>query len=825
MGSLEAELFPTLCQQHDRVNMFTRSKYGEFERRLDYVDRQTRLLIGYQKEISPQPVQHTRRYEKLAQEAERVGEDIQSLSRYVTTQKQAFRKILKKYRRWTASSSLEARMNNEAFNQPESVLNLDFMPLLDRLDAVKSSLAALPQSGRSAGEITVQQSPSSSTAPLQKPRSSPSRLHDGFLHSSPLEFDAAFTAVPLGMAGGRATYWVHKDNLEEVTVLIRRYMRDRKGATPPFGSRRSSITSLPTRRRDSAASMFPRDRTHISMFDNMQRFIKAHGAVTVGQAEDMVGSVSSMLAMRILWGNEPEAVVVTSDLSPSVTPSQQSMEIVHIKTKDLAKLFQSEAALPPKSSKGSKKQSASTATLQVYRDWLIQHRDIKPLAEVECTRSRFAGINNTSEVGTWALMDMDITMSPIDQGTIGKGSCYDSAHNELFPHTVLEVRWEFSRTPEIVRSLNSTHLVERIRGFSMEAHAISAICRSTNTSSPMWQPLLERDIRKVPPLQTRPGRRRSTLKAASSEPSSTEDPSTSVFSAASGIQSSATSPSVSRRSMSPVTPLTSNQKAPETIHPPKRRPLRRKSGHERQATQRYWNEFDDGEEMREDQVYAIYVNPEEDSSFPGVETVSKAFSEMYQSLGRTKRRIVSWLPLRSRELDHDADVEEGVRRPLLGIRRRDTDPDNEDSSDTDASISPARTSKKGRSTLDPVTSDPHITPLLSLLPNTRRQRIRSSSETALFRTYLGCYATAFILLIMSATLEFSGRQKVKVQVNAGIIVGVIAALLLALVGISLIVSGEKKLSWVDRSLGTGAFLVVCAWSGWLLAVVGGTLSG
>ena len=336
---LEAQLFATLCEQHDRVNLFTRSKYGEFERRLDYVDRQAHLLIPRQHNTSPQPVQHTRKYAKLAQELESVGEDIQSLSRYVTTQRQAFRKILKKYRKWTGSSSLELRMNNEAFNQAESVLNLDFIPLLDRLDAVKSSLAAIAQSGGGGGDQAVQQSQKGQPASLQQPRSSASRLHDEFLHSSPLDFDAAFSAVPLGVAGGRATYWVHTDNLEEVTVLLRRYMRDRKSASPPPTSRRSSIASLPMTRRDSAQSAFSKDRTHISMFDNLQRFIKARGAVTVGQAEDLVGSVSSMLAMSILWGNEPEAIVITSDLSPSAAPSQRSMEIAHVKSKDLPRLF------------------------------------------------------------------------------------------------------------------------------------------------------------------------------------------------------------------------------------------------------------------------------------------------------------------------------------------------------------------------------------------------------------------------------------------------------------------------------------------------------
>lgn len=359
----------------------------------------------------------------------------------------------------------------------------------------------------------------------------------------------------------------------------------------------------------------------------------------------------------------------------------------------------------------------------------------------------------------------------------------------------------------------------------MEAQAISSICNATDMLSPMWQPLLERDIRKVPPLQTRPGRRRLTLKGASSAPSSAEDPPTSVFSAASVAQSSATSPTESRRSASPASPATTKKTGLEANHPPPRRKQVRGRLHQpRHNIQRYWNEFDDGDEVHEDDVYAIYVNPDEDSSFPGAETVSKAFSALYQSLGRTKRRIISWLPLHSRELDSDHDrEEEGVRRPLLGRRRTEADRDNEDSSDTDTSDSPSRIFTKHRSRIFPVAVNPRRTSLASRRPNTKRSHVHVSRETALFRTYLGCYVTAFILLIMSTIMTATGRHKAQVQVDAGVIVGVIAALGSGLVGISLMISREERLSWLHRSLGAAAFLVVCIGSGCLLAVVGGTL--
>ena len=817
-GQLQDDLFPILSNQHERVNLFTRSKYGEFERRMDYIDRQARLLTGQKTERFSQPVQNTRRYAKLVQEADSVGEDIQSLSRYVATQKQAFRKILKKYRKWTGSSGLELRMNNETFCQPGSALSLDFMPLLDRLARTSSSLTALSHPHGNAGEQPTPQHRKSSATVPRKSKSIASRLHGEFLHSSPLEFDAAFSIVPLGMAGGRASYWVHRDNLEEVTVLLRRYMRDRNVSLSPSTSSSTSLNSLPSTRRDSLHSAVSKARVHISMFDNLHRFIKARGAVTVGQAEDLIDSVSSMLAMSILWSSDPKAIVLTSDLSPSAAPIQRHVDIAHVKRKDLVKLFVPEGRPPTRCRGGStRKPPISDINLEVHRDWLALNRDVKPLAEVQCTRSRFAGLNNTSEVGTWALMDNDITLSSVDTSTIGNSTSDDATDVQSFPHTVLDVRWEFSRSPEVVRALDSTHLVQRIRGFSMEAQAISSICQPSDMPSTMWQAWLERDIRKVPPLQTRRNLRKTPTKAAGSERSSAE--SSSIFSIG-AINSSATSLQESSRSTPPSPPLKSRQDAVVTPRSTNKTPPRRKFRQERQAIQRYWNEFDDGDEVTDDQRYAIYVNPDEQTYFPGAKPIRKALSSMYQSLGRTQRRIISWLPMQSRGGGRDHDIEEGVRRPLLGLHKRDAEYDNDESSDTDPSLPIAKSSNRRCSTVRPPITGARRTSLLKPRHITKPQYFHTSHETALFRTYLGCYFIAFVLLIMSAIMRATGRHKAQVQVDAGVLVGVIAALGSAIIAISLMISREEKLGWLHRALGGGAFLVVCAGSGWLLAPMG-----
>jgi heme/copper-type cytochrome/quinol oxidase subunit 4 len=357
------------------------------------------------------------------------------------------------------------------------------------------------------------------------------------------------------------------------------------------------------------------------------------------------------------------------------------------------------------------------------------------------------------------------------------------------------------------RALDSTHLVE--------AQAISTVCKPSNMPPPMWQPWLERDIRKVPPIQARTNRRKSIPTASSSDRSHTEDHST--FSAG-AAKSSGTSAHESSRSTAPTSPTLAKQEATDIPRLPSREPPNRKARPERQIIQRYWNEFDDGDEVPEDQRYAIYVNPDEKLAFPGAETVTKAFSSLYQSLGRAKGRIVSWLPMHSTNHERDG-VEEGVRRPLLGVRIRPDTSDNDDSSDTDPQSRPARPSKKSRSTLFPNPSNAHRTSFPRSRRIGRRQQVHLSHEIALFRTYVGCYSIAFILLIMSAILNATGRHRARVEVDAGIIVGVIGALGSAIIGISLMMSREEKLSWLHWTLGVSVCLVICVGSGWLLAVV------
>ncbi|KAK1750840.1 xenotropic and polytropic retrovirus receptor 1 [Echria macrotheca] len=126
----EDELYRELCRQHDRVDMFVASKADEIARRLQHLSGQIRRLLIHcavrRNQISPK---RQRRFAKYENELLQCGTDIQSLQRFVGAQVVAFRKILKKYRKWTGSSTLGSRFRDTVLSHPKSFTKRDFAPL------------------------------------------------------------------------------------------------------------------------------------------------------------------------------------------------------------------------------------------------------------------------------------------------------------------------------------------------------------------------------------------------------------------------------------------------------------------------------------------------------------------------------------------------------------------------------------------------------------------------------------------------------------------------------------------------------------------------
>lgn len=143
LAKFENALFAELCRQHDRVDLFVSSKADEVLRRMDH--QQTNINRWIQKydqeESSPNlALKRQRRFAKYERELLHCGDDIYALERFSKAQVTAFRKILKKYKKWTGSTSLHARFNEQVLGSLKSFTRRDFAPLRQRHSDILAGL-------------------------------------------------------------------------------------------------------------------------------------------------------------------------------------------------------------------------------------------------------------------------------------------------------------------------------------------------------------------------------------------------------------------------------------------------------------------------------------------------------------------------------------------------------------------------------------------------------------------------------------------------------------------------------------------------------------
>ncbi|ROW09994.1 hypothetical protein VPNG_06508 [Cytospora leucostoma] len=131
LAKVEDELYNELSAQHDRAGLFVSAKADEITRRLQHLSQQVQRLISRcatddAEEIS---IKQRRRFRKLEREVLSCGDDIQGLQRFVNAQVTAFRKILKKYRKWTGSTTMGSHFKDDVLARPKSFTHKDFQPL------------------------------------------------------------------------------------------------------------------------------------------------------------------------------------------------------------------------------------------------------------------------------------------------------------------------------------------------------------------------------------------------------------------------------------------------------------------------------------------------------------------------------------------------------------------------------------------------------------------------------------------------------------------------------------------------------------------------
>lgn len=250
------------------------------------------------------------------------------------------------------------------------------------------------------------------------------------------------------------------------------------------------------------------------------------------------------------------------------------------------------------------------------------------------------------------------------------------------------------------------------------------------------------------------------------------------------------------------------------MEPPSPHHARTRSGREDEQTTtfpelpppqaHYWNEYDYGSDMEGNASsdYAIYIDPDANDSFPGLDAVRAI-------IRRPLQIATSWFSKRHDESDPArrsllAQGENGTGALYGGISpfNNDTDEDLEYASSEDLPSA-------------------GYAGYYAALPSVNEQRLERYREEVLSWSTIGAFVTSFLLLVIAGILLTTGRHKLRIEVDAGVTVGVAASLFCACVGLGMMMLRNDVMSVMYRTAVWTSFLASCVLNGMLLILVVG----
>ena len=761
---VEDSLFSILRDQEERISWFVRSKVGEIKRRLEHLDHQIKRFAARKAKDATRAVSVKRleRYGHIETDIIKVGEEIKSLSRFVGVQQTAFRKLLKKYKKWTGSVELSQRFNKEILDSSSSFTKTDLQTFLAQYDELLAAVRTLYDEHLSSTRDTRSTELGQSRSDSQSQKALPfAHVQDILERGKQVEFDHLVATLPLGANGKSAAYWVHSDNLVELQVLLSQHTRS-------FTSyRKESSTGTPSSPMRGGSHLGPPNFFDV-IADDQDRYLSEQSSQTLGQLEGHAASTLQTAAICVRTTKDDEAALVAR--RQSVAGKLKGFDRASVKRKYAQSLLERDpsfavekATVPSVAFVEEKVQS--TCSLQVMKHWLSQHNDIQPIATIQSHRSRFHSVPNDATGVLLAALDNAVSVH------FGIAVDTDIRESSSFPYAILQVRQEGAQSSDLIQVLDSSHLVERVRGFSMEHYAVWDVTRPSNVATPSWVSLLEQDIRKLPNSTER---RVATHNGDFSSQSTTPQVLTTASSETGNTVAS---------SQGPTTPYGLDGTAhPHDFSTVVRHP-RKKS--QRVITskpmQQYWSEYDHPEDSDNENGYVIYINPDEESWF------DQAWTKMGKMFRRSDPRSNPSLSSSTRDLEagsHDGtedsdDEEHDTNKPLI----------HRQLSNTYGAI---------------------------VLPTSSRHRATEKSRHWPPRLPLVCVAASVIILSIAFILAATGRKKQASEVDAGIIFAVASSLAFAMTGVLTIFKHRARVSWQLWVVAIGAMCAVAVTSGVLL---------
>lgn len=212
---------------------------------------------------------------------------------------------------------------------------------------------------------------------------------------------------------------------------------------------------------------------------------------------------------------------------------------------------------------------------------------------------------------------------------------------------------------------------------------------------------------------------------------------------------------------------------------------------------KYWNEYDDGSEAGgpEDE-YAIYIDPDDETIFPGL-----GYIQAILSLPLEKAK--QWFRLGGHDAERDPLIPDGRSR-RGGYASTAINSDSEEEGYASSADLPARGFAA------------HYA-----FPSIGDQKMLQYREHVLFWATLGTFLVSFLILAISGVLIITGRHKLRVEVDAAVTVGVLMSLLCSCMGLALTMYRRAPLSLLYRLVVWATFVASCMLNGMLLVLVVG----
>ena len=402
---LENDLFILFQSECNRVSLFTRSKRYELDSRLGSIERQLDAVSRRPSTQNPQKILKLRqRYSKIESDILSVGEEIQKLSRFTAINRTAVKKLLKKHRKWSGNTTLALRVEQEILGVGDCFSKIQLQPCLERYESFLE-------------RVRAPFTPSEASTSPGNPQS---------------DLDGTSGVGGRSMNSMCSVYWVHRDNVTELKVLLLQHTR---------ATRRNSV---PDSHR-SPSRGYGQDTT-----PNTPSPARDCSIVTMRSSTNEVPNpISSAEDHEEFWQQSAAtAFAVTIDATADQDCRLSRRRPGHVQTSPDVKVARDV-------------EDELDATL--INVWNGDYG--RPVVQIDSFSSQYEGLENSNGAGHWLRLDENIRFSkllkddPLRAGPTGICDKLPRTSIRAFPHAVLTIEARDAPTATLNTALESSHLV------------------------------------------------------------------------------------------------------------------------------------------------------------------------------------------------------------------------------------------------------------------------------------------------------------------------------------------------------------------------------